>query len=92
MAYLFTYVVIWLKAYYNKEMVALRRRDLKAMQDDRRILMNKGINVYLRELEKEEKPVMENSYYNRVEDLWKRKLISKRRLGIRIDRFNDFFG
>lgn len=54
--------------------------------------MDKGINVYLRELEKEEKPVMENSYYNRVEDLWKRKLISKRRLGIRIDRFNDFFG
>lgn len=73
-------------------MVALRRRNLKAMQDDRRILMNKGINVYLRELEKEEKPVMENSYYDRVEDLWKRKLISKRRLGIRIDRFNDFFG
>lgn len=54
--------------------------------------MNKGINVYLRELEKEEKPVMENSYYDKVEDLWKRKLISKRRLGIRIDRFNDFFG
>lgn len=54
--------------------------------------MNKGINVYLRELEKEEKSVMENSYYDRVEDLWKRKLISKRRLGIRIDRFNDFFG
>lgn len=54
--------------------------------------MNKGINVYLRELEKKEKPVMENSYYDRVEDLWKRKLISKRRLGIRIDRFNDFFG
>ena len=54
--------------------------------------MNKGINVYFRELEKEEKPVMENSYYDRVEDLWKRKLISKRRLGIRIDRFDDFFG
>ncbi len=62
------------------------------MQDDKRILMDKGINVYLRELEKEEKSVMENSYYDRVEDLWKRKLINKRRLGIRIDRFNDFFG
>ena len=73
-------------------MVALRRKNLKVMHDDKRILMDKGINVYLRELEKEEKPVMENSYYNRVEDLWKRKLISKRRLGIRIDRFNDFFG
>ena len=73
-------------------MVVIWRENLKAMQDDRRILMNKGINVYLRELEKEEKPVMENSYYDMVEDLWKRKLISKRRLGIRIDRFNDFFG
>ena len=73
-------------------MVALRRKNLKAMQDDRRILMNKGINVYLRELEKEEKPIIENKYYDRVEDLWKRKLISKRRLGIRIDRFNVFFG
>lgn len=73
-------------------MVVVWRENLKAMQDDRRILMNKGINVYLRELEKKEKPVMENSYYDRVEDLWKRKLISKRRLGIRIDRFNDFFG
>ena len=73
-------------------MVVIWRENLKAMQDDRRILMNKGINVYLRELEKEEKLVMENSYYDRVEDLWKRKLISKRRLGIRIDRFDDFFG
>ncbi|MBP0064120.1 hypothetical protein JYQ78_12980 [Anaerobutyricum hallii] len=54
--------------------------------------MNKGINVYLKELEKEERPIIENKYYDRVEDLWKRKLISKRRLGIRIDRFDDFFG
>lgn len=73
-------------------MVAIRRRDLKAMQDDRQLLMNKGINAYLREFEKEEKSVMENSYYNRVEDLWKHRIISKRRLGIRIDRFCDFFG
>ena len=72
-------------------MVAIWRRDLKAMQNDKRILMDKGINAYLREFEKEEKPVMENSYYNRVEDLRKRRLISKRRLGIRIDKF-DFFG
>lgn len=35
-------------------MVVIWRENLKAMQDDRRILMNKGINVYLRELEKEE--------------------------------------
>lgn len=62
------------------------------MQDDRQILMNKGINVYLKELEKEERPIIENKYYDRVEDLWKRKLISKRRLSIRIDRFDDFFG
>lgn len=62
------------------------------MQDDRQILMNKGINVYLKELEKEERPIIENKYYDRVEDLWKRKLINKRRLGIRIDRFDDFFG
>ena len=62
------------------------------MQDDKQILMNKGINVYLKELEKEERPIIENKYYDRVEDLWKRKLISKRRLCIRIDRFNDFFG
>lgn len=73
-------------------MVVIWRENLKAMQDDRQILMNKGINVYLKELEKEERPIIENKYYDRVEDLWKRKLISKRRLGIRIDRFDDFFG
>lgn len=73
-------------------MVVVWRENLKAMQDDRQILMNKGINVYLKELEKEERPIIENKYYDRVEDLWKRKLISKRRLGIRIDRFDDFFG
>ena len=73
-------------------MVVIWRENLKAMQDDRQILMNKGINVYRKELEKEERPIIENKYYDRVEDLWKRKLISKRRLGIRIDRFDDFFG
>ena len=73
-------------------MVVIWRENLKAMQDDRQILMNKGISVYLKELEKEERPIIENKYYDRVEDLWKRKLISKRRLGIRIDRFDDFFG
>lgn len=73
-------------------MVVVWRENLKAMQDDRQILINKGINVYLKELEKEERPIIENKYYDRVEDLWKRKLISKRRLGIRIDRFDDFFG
>lgn len=73
-------------------MVVVWRENLKAMQDDRQILMNKGISVYLKELEKEERPIIENKYYDRVEDLWKRKLISKRRLGIRIDRFDDFFG
>lgn len=62
------------------------------MCEGKQLMMNKGVNVYLKELEKEERPIIENKYYDRVEDLWKRKLISKRRLGIRIDRFDDFFG
>ena len=61
------------------------------MQGDRRILMDKGINVYLREFEKEEKPVLENRYYDRIEELQKHRLISEKRLAIRIDRPEVFF-